>query len=54
MENYGKDIYPYINEMFLLYLRYIGSIIMIWKGAKAELMTFILEINRKPRTIKFD
>ena len=27
---------------------------MIWKGKKAELITFIKEINEKRKTIKFD
>ena len=27
---------------------------MIWKGTKAELMTFIKDLNEKHKTIKFD
>ena len=27
---------------------------MIWKGTKAELLTFIKELNEKHKTIKFD
>ena len=27
---------------------------MIWNGTKAELMTFIKELNEKHKTIKFD
>ena len=50
----AKHIYPYIKEMPLLYLRYIDDIFMIWKGTKAELMTFIKELNEKDKTIKFD
>ena len=49
-----KHTHPYINEISLLYLRYIGSIIMIRKSTKAEIITFIQEIKRKPKTIKFD
>ena len=40
--------------MSLLYLRYIDDIFMIWKDTKAELMTFIKELNEKHKTIKFD
>ena len=49
-----KHIYLYIKEMSLLYLRYIDDIFMIWKDTKAELMTFIKELNEKHKTIKFD
>ena len=48
----AKHIYPYIKEMSLLYLRCIGDIFMICKGSKAELMTFIKELNEKHKTIK--
>ena len=48
----AKHIYPYIKEMSLLYLRCIGYIFMICKGSKAELMTFIKELNEKHKTIK--
>ena len=27
---------------------------MIWKGSKAELMTFIKDLNEKRKTTKFD
>ena len=50
----GKHIYPYIKEKSLLYLRYIDDIFMIRKDKKAELMTFIKELNEKHKTIKFD
>ena len=48
----AKHIYTYIKEMSLLYLRCIGDIFMICKGSKAELMTFIKELNEKHKTIK--
>ena len=55
MENFeAKHIYPYIKEKSLLYLRYIDDTFMIWKGTKAELMTFIKQLNEKHKTIKFD
>ena len=50
----AKHIYQYIKEMSLLYLRYIDDIFMIWKGTKAELMTFMKKLNEKYKTIKFD
>ena len=50
----AKHIYPYIKENSLLYLTYADDIFMIWKGAKAELITFIKELNEKHKTIKFD
>ena len=37
-----------------LCLRYIDDKFTIWKGTKAELMTFIEELNEKHKTIKFD
>ena len=40
--------------MSLLYRRYIDDLFMIWKGAKAELMTFIKVLNEKHKTFKFD
>ena len=50
----AKHIYPHGKEMSLLYLRYIDDIFMIWNDTKAELMTFIKELNEQHRTIKFD
>ena len=49
----AKHIYPYIKEKSLLYLRYIDDIFIMWKGTKAELMTFIKQLNEKHETIKF-
>ena len=43
-----------IAEISLLYFRYIDNILMIWKGAKVELLTFIKELSGKHKTIKFD
>ena len=55
MENFeGEHIYPYIKEMYLLYLRYVDDIFMTWKGTKAESMLFIKVLNKKHKTIKFD
>ena len=50
----AKHIYPYIKEISLLYLRYIDDIFMIWKGTKAELVTFIKELrNTKLSNLAF-
>ena len=49
-----KHFYPHIKEMCLLYLRYLDDIFMIWKGTKAELMTFMKDLNEKYKTIKFN
>ena len=50
----AKHIYTYIKEMSLLYLRYIDDIFMMWKGTKAELMTFIKKLKDKHETIKLN
>ena len=49
-----KHIYPYIHGKALLFLRYIDNIFMIWNGTTKELISFIDELNKKHRTIKFD
>ena len=47
----AKHMYPYIKEMSLLYLRYIDDIYIIWKGTKAELMTFIKKLTEKHKML---
>ena len=49
-----RRIYPYIKEISLLYLKYIADILMIWKGKKVKLMTFVKDLNEKHKAIKFD
>ena len=49
-----KHVYPYIKDMTLLYFRYIDDLLTIWKGTKEQLITFINELNRKHKTIKFE
>ena len=40
--------------MSLLFLGYIDDIFIIWKGTKEQLITFINELNKKYKTIKFE
>ena len=47
----AKHMYPYIKEMSLLYLRYIDDIYIIWKGTKAELITFIKKLTEKHKML---
>ena len=49
----ARHSYPYIKEMYLLYLRSIDDIFMTWRGTKAELMRFIKEPNEKHKTVNF-
>ena len=49
-----QHIYPYIKDLALLHLRYIDDIFIIWKGTKEQLITFINELNKKLKTIKFE
>ena len=49
-----QHIYPYIKDLALLHLRYIDRIFIIWKGTKEQLITFINELNKKLKTIKFE
>ena len=49
-----KHIYPYIKDMALLYLRYMDDIFIIWKRTKEQVITFMNELNKKHKTIKFE
>ena len=49
-----KHIYPHIKGIALSYLRYIDDIFIIWKGTKEQSITFINELNKNHKTIKFE
>ena len=49
-----QNIYPYIKNKSILYLRYIDDIFMIWTGTKQELLIFFENLNSKHETIKFE
>ena len=54
MANLKQNTSIHTLKRCLLYLRYVDNIFMIWKGTKAELMTFIKDLNEKHKTIKFE
>ena len=47
-------IYPFIQDLHKLYLRYIDDIFMIWTGTKEQFYSFINELDRKHPSIKFE
>ena len=49
----AKHMYPYIHRKALLFLRYIDDIFLIRNGTKEELISFIDELNKKHKTVKF-
>ena len=49
-----KYIYPLIKNKYLIYLRYIDDIFMVWIKSESELRKFMNEINQKHQSIKFD
>ena len=52
--NSKKKTYPYIKDTRLLSLRYVDDIFTIWNGTKEQITTFINELNKKHKTIKFE
>ena len=50
----AKHIYLYIHGKDLLFLRYANDIFMICNGTKEKLISFIDELNKKHKTIKYD
>ena len=49
-----KYINPPIKHKFVIYLRYINDIFMVWIKSESELRKFINERNQKHPSIKFD
>ena len=46
-------IYPFIQNLHSLYLRYIDDIFMIWTGTKLQFEQFIMYLNQEHPSIKF-
>ena len=49
-----KFIYPLINNMIRLYLRFINDIFIIWTGTLDQLLEFKQQVNEVHPSIKFD
>ena len=47
-------IYPEINRDYLFYARYIDDIFLIYTGENAKLTQFLIDLNTKHDSIKFD
>ena len=54
LHNLKSNIYCYIKNKSILYLRYIDDISMIWTRTKPELLIFLENLNSKHKTIKFE
>ena len=48
-----KFIYPFIQNLHSLYLRYIDDIFMIWTGTKLQFEQFMMHLNQQHPSIKF-
>ena len=48
-----KFIYPFIQNLHSLYLRYSDDISMIWTGTKLQFEQFIMHLNQQHPSIKF-
>ena len=48
-----RFIYPIIQNLHKIYLRYNDDIFMIWTGTKEQFHTFINELSNKHLSIKF-
>ena len=46
-------IYPYIQNLCILYLRYIDDLFLIWTGTKKQFKDFVMNLNSQHPSIKF-
>ena len=46
-------IYPYIQNLCILYLRYIDDLFLIWTGTKEQFKDFVTNLNSQHASIKF-
>ena len=46
-------IYPYIQNLCILYLRYIDDLFLIWTGTKEQFKDFVTNLNSQHPSIKF-
>ena len=46
-------IYPYIQNLSILYLRYIDDLFLIWTGTKEQFKDFVTNLNSQHPTIKY-
>ena len=54
LHNLKSNIYSYIKNISILYLRYIDDIFMIWTRTKPELLVLLENLNSEHKTIKFE
>ena len=54
MEKFEETfIYPYIQNLCILYLRYIDDLFLIWTGTKEQFKDFVTNLNSQHPSIKF-
>ena len=49
-----KFIYPKINGLSMLYLRYSDDIFLLWTDSKKSLQAFLQNVNQQHPSIKFE
>ena len=54
MGKFGETfIYPYIQNLCIVYLRYIDDLFLIWTGTEEQLKDFVMNFNSQHPSIKF-